>query len=329
MRDDPLIMTIGNATIRPAISEDVPAIFQLISALASYERLAHEVVGRSEALHDHLFGDRPCIQTIVAVADDQVVGFALFFIHYSTVLTQPGIYLEDLFVLPEYRGQSLGKSLLIYLARLAQAKGYQKLEWSVLDWNTPAIEFYQRIGARLIEDVRTCRVAGTELVQLAAIPTFNLRMGLPSDAAIFFALVKENIAFDGSLPFFQGTDAVLTDHLFNQAYAEPVVATKADQIVGIALFFTTYSTFLTKPGLYIEDLFVVPEFRSQGIGTMLLAYLAQQVIDRNYGRLEWRVRTWNQKAIDFYQRIGATLLPDWRVCRMDASAIAQLASLGG
>lgn len=318
-------ITVGNITIRPAIAEDVPAIFQLIRALADYEQLSHEVVGRPEALYEHLFGQQPCIQTIVAVSDHQVVGFALFFIHYSTFLTCPGIYLEDLFVLPDYRGQSIGKSLLIYLAKLAKAEGYGRLEWSVLDWNTPAIKFYQRIGAQLIEDVRICRVTGADLVQLAAVSTSNLRNGLPGDAAKIFELVKANIEFDGGLSCFQGTEATLTQHLFDQGYAEPIVAIQTDQIVGIALVFTTYSTFLTKPGLSIEDLFVMPEFRSQGIGTMLLAYLAQQVIDRNYGRLEWRVRIWNHKAIDFYQRIGATLLPDWRICRMDESAIAQLA----
>ncbi len=325
MSEAALIIAVGNVTIRPAIPADVSAIFQLISALASYERLSHEVVGSPEALHDHLFSEQPCIQTVVAEIDHQIIGFALFFINYSTLLTYPGIYLEDLFVLPDYRGQGIGRSLLIYLAQLAQTEGYRRLEWSVLDWNAPAIEFYQRIGAQLIEDVRICRVIEPELNQLAAMPKANLRSGLLSDADKIFALVKANIEFDGNLDSFQGTDAALTDHLFNRGYAETIVATHAEQIVGIALFCTTYSTFLTKPGLYIEDLFVIPEFRSQGIGTMLLADLAQQVIDRHYGRLEWRVRNWNQKAIEFYQRIGATILPDWRVCRLDQAAIARLA----
>lgn len=326
MRDAAIELKIGDVKIRPAIPADVPAIFSLICALAEYEHLAHEVVGSAEALHHHLFGESPCIQTIVAETAGKAVGFALFFLNYSTFLTRPGIYLEDLFVLPEYRGQRIGKSLLIYLAQLAQTENYGRLEWSVLDWNTPAIEFYQRIGAKLIEDVRTCRITDSELTRLAAMPTMDLRVGLPSDASQIFALVKANIEYDGNLHLFQGTEAALIDHLFNRGYAETIVATHADQIIGIALVFTTYSTFLTKPGLYIEDLFVLPEFRSQGTGTMLLAHLAQQVIDRNYGRLEWRVRPWNQKAIEFYQRIGATILPDWRVCRMEDTAIARLAA---
>ncbi|HEY9859880.1 MAG TPA: GNAT family N-acetyltransferase, partial [Candidatus Obscuribacterales bacterium] len=106
---------------------------------------------------------------IVAEVVGEGVGFALFFHNYSTFLTQPGIYLEDLFVLPEYRGQGIGKALLTYLAQLALARNCGRLEWSVLDWNAPAIGFYERMGADVLPDWRTCRVTGDSLTNLAAI----------------------------------------------------------------------------------------------------------------------------------------------------------------
>ncbi|MBW4486736.1 MAG: GNAT family N-acetyltransferase [Trichocoleus desertorum ATA4-8-CV12] len=155
--------------VRPAIAADIPTIFALIQALAEYEKLSHEVVGSPEALESHLFGDRPYAEAIMAEVAGQGVGFALFFHNYSTFLTQPGIYLEDLFVLPEYRGQGIGKAFLTYLAQLAVARNCGRLEWSVLDWNAPAIAFYERMGADVLPDWRTCRVTRQSLANLAAI----------------------------------------------------------------------------------------------------------------------------------------------------------------
>jgi GNAT superfamily N-acetyltransferase len=154
--------------IRAAQIEDVPTIFELIQALAEYEKLSHAVTGTVVALEEHLFGDRPCIESVLAELEGQPVGFALFFTNYSTFLTKPGIYLEDLFVLPTYRGQGMGKALLSYLARLALERDCGRLEWSVLDWNEPAIGFYQRMGADVLPDWRTCRVTGESIAQLAS-----------------------------------------------------------------------------------------------------------------------------------------------------------------
>lgn len=321
---DSIVSPAHSITIRPSIPADVPTLFDLIMALAEYERLSHEVTGSPQVLHQHLFGDFPCIETVVAEWQGQVVGFALFFVNYSTSLMRPGIYLEDLFVLPQYRGQRVGKALLTYLAQLTVERGYGRLEWSVLDWNQPAIGFYKRIGAEILEDVRVCRVAGAALPQLASLSSCNLRPGTPDDIAAIFTLVKANVEYDGGLHQFNGHEAALAQHLFEQSYAEVVIAEQNSQPVGIGLFCTTYSTFLTKPGLFIEDLFVLPDYRGQGIGKAILAYLAQQVTDRDYGRLEWRVRVWNQQAINFYERMGAVILPDWRVCQLYEAAIEKL-----
>jgi GNAT superfamily N-acetyltransferase len=156
-----------NIEIRPATVADVATIFQLIQALAEYEKLSHQVTGSAEQLHDHLFGDRPHIEALLAEHQGTAIGFALFFTNYSTFLTQPGLYLEDLFVMPAYRGKGVGKLILSHLARIALQRNYGRLEWSVLDWNEPAIGFYQRIGATVLPDWRICRVTGDGIEKLS------------------------------------------------------------------------------------------------------------------------------------------------------------------
>lgn len=161
-------MTQSQFKIRPATIQDVPAIFSLISALADYEKLSDQVTGDRQTLQADLFGENPCIEAIVAeIEPNQIVGFALFFTSYSTFLTRRGIYLEDLFVLSEYRGIGIGKALITNLAQIAVSRGYGRFEWSVLDWNEPAIAFYTRIGAEILPDWRICRVTGAALAELA------------------------------------------------------------------------------------------------------------------------------------------------------------------
>jgi len=153
-------------TLRPAIANDVATVFELIQALASYENLSHEVLGNIETLRKHLFGPRPYAEVILAEWQQEPVGFALFFHNYSSFLTRPGLYLEDLFVQPAYRGQGIGKALLRMVAQIALERGCGRLEWSVLDWNEPAIGFYQSMGATVLPDWRICRVTGRQLQAL-------------------------------------------------------------------------------------------------------------------------------------------------------------------
>ncbi|MEX0270831.1 N-acetyltransferase family protein [Leptolyngbyaceae cyanobacterium UHCC 1019] len=160
-------MTLSQINIRTAVPGDEAAIFSLIRALAAYENLTEQVTGSEAGLRSHLFSDRPYAEAILAEINDSAVGFALFFYNYSTFLTKPGIYLEDLFVLPNYRSQGIGKALLVYLAQRAIAQECGRLEWSVLDWNEPAIGFYQKMGATLLPDWRICRVTGDALGQMA------------------------------------------------------------------------------------------------------------------------------------------------------------------
>ncbi|HTM03068.1 MAG TPA: GNAT family N-acetyltransferase [Vicinamibacterales bacterium] len=155
-------------TIAPAVEADVPVIVDLIRALAKYERLEHEMVATEDDILHALFGPRPYAEVILAREDDDTVGYALFFHNYSTFRGKAGIYLEDLFVLPERRGHGYGRALLVALARIAIERGCARYEWSVLDWNQPAIGFYRRMGAEVMEEWRICRVTGDALARLAA-----------------------------------------------------------------------------------------------------------------------------------------------------------------
>lgn len=154
--------------IRPATPADVSTIARLIRALAEYERLAHEVVLDEGRLRDHLFGSRSFAEVLLAEEANTVVGFALFFHNYSTFLGRPGIYLEDLFVEPAQRGKGHGKALLQALARLALERGCGRLEWSVLNWNEPSIQFYKSLGAEPMNEWTVYRLTGDALKRLDA-----------------------------------------------------------------------------------------------------------------------------------------------------------------
>ena len=149
--------------IRPAVAADTPAIARLIRALADYERLSHAVALDEGRLRDHLFGPRPFAEALLAEDGGGAVGYALFFPIYSTFLGRPGLYLEDLFVEPAHRGKGHGKALLAAVARLAVERGCGRLEWSVLDWNEPAIRFYRSVGAAPVEGWTVYRLAGEAL----------------------------------------------------------------------------------------------------------------------------------------------------------------------
>ncbi|MDT9012382.1 MAG: hypothetical protein RL671_16 [Pseudomonadota bacterium] len=155
-------------SIRTATPADLPLIAQLIRDLADYEKLLHEVRFDEAVLGQKLFGPRPYAEVVIGEIDGTPQGFALFFHNFSTFEGKPGIYLEDLFVRPEARGSGLGKALLSHLAMLAVERDCARLEWSVLDWNSPAIGFYQKLGARLMDEWTVMRVDGTALQQLGA-----------------------------------------------------------------------------------------------------------------------------------------------------------------
>lgn len=157
----------GRLTLRSAVASDVPLIRQLIEALADYERLRDECVATDEMLSEALFGERKYAEVVLAEWDSNPAGFALFFHNFSTFLARPGIYLEDVFVKPEYRGHGIGKALLVHLARVAVERGCGRFEWSVLNWNVDAIGFYRKLGAKPQDEWTVYRVSGDDLKKLA------------------------------------------------------------------------------------------------------------------------------------------------------------------
>ena len=162
-------MTVTTAfSIRPAKPSDVAHIHAMIIELAVFEKLEHMVVATEALLHEGLFGARPACEAIIGEENGEVVTFALFFHNFSTFLTKKGLYLEDLYVKQAHRGKGFGKQMLVKLAQLAVERNCGRFEWSVLDWNEPAINFYKAMGADILPDWRVCRVTGPALTQLAS-----------------------------------------------------------------------------------------------------------------------------------------------------------------
>jgi len=159
--------TIPGFAIRAAAESDVPVILAFIKKLAAYERLAHEVTATEELLRETLFGARPTAEVAIGYIEGKPVGFVLFFHNYSTFLARPGLYIEDLFVDEAYRRRGFGRALLLYVARLAGERRCGRLEWAVLDWNEPAIDFYKKLGAVAMDKWTVFRVTGASLTKLA------------------------------------------------------------------------------------------------------------------------------------------------------------------
>jgi len=154
--------------IRPANAADIPLILQLVRDLAAFERESDKVIATEPMLFEALFGPHPAAEAVIAELDGAPVGMALFFHNFSTWTGWRGLYLEDLYVTPEARGAGVGKALLKHLAALAVARGCTRFEWAVLDWNTPAQEFYTAMGATVMDDWRICRMSGAVLAEFAA-----------------------------------------------------------------------------------------------------------------------------------------------------------------
>jgi GNAT superfamily N-acetyltransferase len=157
----------GDFEIRPARVEDVPIILQLIRDLATYERAPNEVTATEEQLVDVLFGEKPVAEVLLAFEGKSPVGFAVFFHNFSTWLGRPGLYLEDLFVKPEKRGKGYGRALLVDLAKIARDRGCGRMEWAVLNWNDPAIQFYRKLGAKPLDEWTVFRLTRDGIAELA------------------------------------------------------------------------------------------------------------------------------------------------------------------
>jgi len=160
-------MTSDRVRLEPATERDVPLILRFIKELAAYEKLANDVVATEDVLRVSLFGPRPAAETVIAYAGDEPAGLAIYFQTFSTFVGRPGLYLEDLYVTPAWRGHGIGRRLLAHLARVAVDRGYGRMEWSVLDWNELALGVYRKIGARPMDEWTVHRLTGEALRRLA------------------------------------------------------------------------------------------------------------------------------------------------------------------
>ena len=154
-------------SIRPARPGEASLVFQFVRQLAEYEKLEHEVQATEAMIDAALFGEQPRVFCDIAEWDGEPVGFAVWFLNFSTFSGRPGIYLEDIFVRPAFRGRGVGKALMVHLARKCVENGWARLQWSVLDWNTPSIEFYKSLGGVLLDEWTVVRVSGDALTRLA------------------------------------------------------------------------------------------------------------------------------------------------------------------
>jgi GNAT superfamily N-acetyltransferase len=154
-------------TIRRARSDEAGLVFTFVRELADYEKLSHEVEATEADIAEALFGESPVLFCDIAEWDGEPAGFAAWFVNFSTFSGRPGIYLEDLFVRPASRGKGIGKALLVHLAKQCVANGWSRLQWAVLDWNTPSIEFYKSLGAVMMDEWTICRLSGEALTRLA------------------------------------------------------------------------------------------------------------------------------------------------------------------
>ena len=159
--------TNARLILRKAVEKDIPLILNFIKALAEYEHMSDKVLASEETIRKTLFGETPYAEVILAELEKKAVGFALFFHNYSTFVSKPGLYLEDIFVYPDYRGKGIGKLMMKYLAKLAIEKDCGRFEWSCLTWNQPSLEFYKSLGAKTMDDWVTLRVDGKNLLKLA------------------------------------------------------------------------------------------------------------------------------------------------------------------
>ncbi len=173
-------LTAGRLALRPATEADVPTLLELIRGIAEYERLSHEVEATEALLRTHGFGPRPIFEAVLAEVDGRAVGFALYFFTFSTFKARPTLYLEDLFVRPESRGRGIGRRLLVHLARIAVERGCGRMEWAVLDWNTPARDFYLKLGAVAMEEWTVFRMTPAAFTRLAG----EAEGGGPPDEAV-------------------------------------------------------------------------------------------------------------------------------------------------
>jgi GNAT superfamily N-acetyltransferase len=364
--------------IRRARPEDVSNIDGMIRELAEFERAPDAVVGTPQMLHDCLFRSNarlhahvievqesvPLVEStstdgLVSMNADaasswRVVGMAIWFETYSTWLGRHGIWLEDLYIQPAYRGVGLGTALLRQMAIECVQRHYQRLDFYVLNWNTAAHKTYQSIGASALDDWELWRLCGSELISFASKPALTIaadssrapppvrriRRATPDDVIHMDAMIRELAVYEKAPDSVVGTSEMLRECLFPSnggastaklhAHIAEIQVFGASgipqwKVTGMAIWFETYSTWLGRHGIWLEDLYVRPVSRGMGLGGALLRTLAAEAVARKYQRLDWYCLRWNEPARKVYFNMGAKPLTDWSMWRLEGKNLNQFA----
>ncbi|PLS69748.1 MAG: hypothetical protein CV045_00075 [Cyanobacteria bacterium M5B4] len=310
-------------TTRRILQVDVDAVFRQVMALAEYEKLLPSFTGSPEALAQHLFQEDAFVEGVIGEQDSYPAGISLFYCRYDPMQTRPIFFVEDFFVESYYRRKGIGTAMLSYLAQLALGRSCTRMEWMVLQWNTPALSFYQKFQVQILEHDRVARISGDALRYLGTqtLPPVLLRDGEPADLSALWELleIKGNV---------KGSIDKLEEHLFGFIpYVRVLVAEHAGRPIGMALYSRTYSSFATAPGIFLEELFVLPEYRGYGLGKSFLISLAQRTLAIGGVRLDFYIDSSQPKVVNYYQKLGAEILHEWRICRVDSTNIQKLAIL--
>jgi GNAT superfamily N-acetyltransferase len=303
-------------TLRAATEHDASLLLELIRELAEYERLLHQVRATEERLRETLFSEPPSAEAWIAELDGVAVGFALFFQNYSTFLAQPGIYLEDLYVRPQARGRGVGRALLERVAQLAVERSCGRLEWAVLDWNEPALEFYRSLGAAAMSDWTIHRVAGPALEALArgreAAPV-RVRSATITDAEAIAAVHVHawRVAYRGLMPdhVLEGLEeaqyVTRWRRWLDASTTNVFVAADGDRVVGFTSFQPARDADVDASEVAeIPMLYVDPALWRSGVGTALLARAIGEVRARSFRTVVLWVLETNAAARSFYESRG-------------------------
>jgi len=313
----------SSVTTRRILQGDVEAVFRQIMALAEYEKLLPSFTGTLEALSQHLFQEDALVEGVIGEQENYPAGISLFYCRYEPLKTRPLFFVEDLFVEPYYRRQGIGTTILSYLAQLALGRSCSRMEWMVLQWNTPALSFYEKLQVQILEHDRVARISGDALKYLASqsLPPVLLRDAVPEDINDLWELLEIKGNVTGSID-------KLEEHLFGFIpYVKALVAEHGGRPIGMVLYSRTYSTFATAPGIFLEELFVLPEYRGYGLGKSFLISLAQRTLAMGGVRLDLYIDSSQPKVVNYYQKLGAEILQEWCICRVDNPNIQKLAIL--
>ncbi|XP_033117995.1 uncharacterized protein LOC117117710 [Anneissia japonica] len=348
--------------IRDAKPEDCAAVMRMITELAAFGKREDKVENTTEGLKKDIFDSDGLASCLVAEYKrpgndkSEVIGYSVFYYAYSTMKGK-GVFMEDLYIMEEFRGRGYGRSLMKRVAQIALEKGCQRMQWEVLGWNKPAIKLYESVNSTDLtatEDWHKIVLSKEYFLQFAnnclyliycfgAIKAhkimeeerFNIREAMPEDCAAVMRMITELAVFENAEKEVQNTTEGLKKDIFDSGglvsclvaeYKRP--ENETSEVIGYSIFFYTYSTWKGKV-VYMEDLYIMKEFRGRGYGRSLMKRVAQTGVEKGCQRMQWAVLGWNKPAIKLYESLNSTDLTateDWHMITLFKEQFLQFAN---